>query len=219
MPLVVKVEAKGVTPQPGQVALTPEDTTAQFRVPTEGAGTEVVALRFTVCGEAGRPLAEAVSEFRNLPMPLAGNLALASSGAKVNSDSSYVEYSPEVTIDGVWETSGLHWTKRAWASRDAAAEEGHWLEITLPKPTMVSSLWVYWAIDDNNVFSARNCDVELWDGKAWKSVAQMRDNPVSTISRFSWPAQVTDKVRLHQPKSGGPASRPEIMWVSEVCLY
>lgn len=218
-PLVVRAESKGVQPQPAQVELKPEETAAQFRVTTEGAGTEVVNLRFAVCGVDGRPLAEASSEFRNLPVPPEGNLALASKGATVKSDSSYSEYSPEVTIDGVWETSGLHWTKRAWASQDAAFKDGHWLEITLPKPTAVSQMWIYWAIDDSRVFSSRNYDIEVWDGKAWQAVAQVRDNPLSTVSQHTWPSRVTEKIRIHQLKSGGPAVRPEIMWVSEVGLY
>jgi hypothetical protein len=39
------------------------------------------------------------------------------------------------------------------------------------------------------------------------------------VSRHTWPATVTDRVRIHQLEGGGPASRPHIMWVSEVCLY
>jgi hypothetical protein len=217
--LVVRAESKGVQPQPAQVELKPSESAAQFRLSMEGAGTEVFNVRFTVCGTDGKPLAEASSEFRNLPVPPENDLALASKGATVKSDSSYSEYSPEVTIDGVWETSNLHWTKRAWASQDAAFKDGHWLEITLPKPTAVSQMWIYWAIDDSRVFSSRNYDIEVWDGKAWQAVAQVRDNPLSTVSQHTWPSRVTEKVRIHQLKGGGPAVRPEIMWVSEVGLY
>jgi hypothetical protein len=69
------------------------------------------------------------------------------------------------------------------------------------------------------VFSSRNYDIEVWDGKAWQAVAQVRDNPLSTVSQHTWPSRVTEKIRIHQLKGGGPASRPEIMWVSEVGLY
>ena len=218
MPLLVKAQGSGMTPRPAQVELHPDETTATFQFDTESSGTKVVPVRFTVCAADGRPLVEAASEYRNLPVPPDGNLALASGGATVRSDSSYSEYHPDVTIDGVWDTTGLHWTAK-WASQDAAFADGHWLELTLPKPTPVSQMWIYWAIDDSRVYSARNFDIELWDGKAWKPVAQVRDNAPSTVSKLTWPSEVTQKVRLHQLKSGGPAIRPDIMWVSEVCLY
>jgi hypothetical protein len=124
-----------------------------------------------------------------------------------------------VTIDGVWETTGLHWTKAAWASADAAVQDGHWLEVKLPRPAPVSTLCVYWAIDNNSVFSSRNIDIEVPDGDGWKAVATVRDNPPSTVTRVTWPPVATDRVRLHQIKGGGPAQRPNIMWVAEVCLY
>jgi hypothetical protein len=217
-PLLVKADAGAVAVQPAQLALAADQSVAQFHVKTEGAGTAVVGVKFTVCTAEGKPLAEATSEFRNLPILPEGDLALASQGTTVRSDSSYYEYSPEVTIDGIWDTSGLHWTSR-WASADAATPDGHWLEFTLPKPTPVSQMWIYWAIDDSAVYSSRNYDIELWDGKAWQPVVQVRDDPPSTVSKHTWPSQVTQKIRLHQLKGGGPASRPNIMWVTEVGLY
>ncbi|MEN6404767.1 MAG: discoidin domain-containing protein, partial [Armatimonadia bacterium] len=216
--LTVRAKAAGVAVMPQEVALGAEETVATFRISQVQERTDVIKVDFSIL-QGGRPVAEAGSEFRNIPMPPPDQLALLSKGAQVEADSTYSGYSPDVTIDGVWETSGLHWTKKAWASQDAAAEDGHWLEITLPAPKPVSQAWIYWAIDNNNVFSSQNYDIELWDGKQWKPVVQVRDNPPSTVSKHTWPSQVTQKVRIHQLKDGGPASRPNIMWVSEVALY
>jgi len=80
----------------------------------------------------------------------------------VTADSSYDGYKPAVTIDGVWEATGLHWTQAAWASADQATEEGHWLEIRLPKTTALSQAVIYWAIDNDQVMSSRNYDLQVW---------------------------------------------------------
>lgn len=217
-PLTIRARGARVQIEPAQVTLPPQQSVAQFRVRAEGDQTEIVQLRFVI-EMAGRAVAEAGSEFRHLPMPPPHPLATLAHGATATADSSYSGYRPETAIDGVWETSGLHWTQKAWASQDAATEDGHWLEIKLPRPMAVSQAWVYWAIDNNLVFTARHYDVEIWDGKAWQTVAQVRDNPPSTVTVTTWPSQVTERVRLHQLKSGGAAIRPEIMWVTEVGLY
>lgn len=219
MPLRVRATGEKVTLEPAEVTLGAEESAATFRATAAGNSNEVVKVHFAVLTAAGQQLAATQAEFRVLPIPPPGNLALASAGATVASDSSYSEYTPTVTTDGVWETTGLHWTKAAWASADAAVKDGHWLEIKLPRPVPVSKLWVYWAIDSNSVFSARNVDVEVPDGAGWKVVASVRDNPPSTVTQLTWPAVTTDRVRLHQLKDGGPAQRPNIMWVGEVCLY
>ena len=216
--LTVKATGAGAQVEPAQVVLKPQESVAQFCVKALGDSTEVVQLRFAV-EMNGQEVAQANSEFRNLPMPPPNPLATLAKGATATADSSYSGYSPEVAIDGVWETTGLHWTQRAWASQDAARDEGHWLEIKLPKPTAIAQAWLYWAIDDNLVFSSRNYDIETWDGKGWQPAAQVRDNPLSTVTVSKWAPRTTDRVRIHQLKSGGAARRPEIMWVTEVGLY
>ncbi len=216
--VTVQARADGAQVVPDAVTLAPQEETARFRVQADPRKTTIIPVWFEVSVQ-GRKVAEVTSEFRNLPPPPPGQVALLSRGATVTADSSYSGYSPEVAIDGVWETSGLHWTKKAWASQDAAYPEGHWLEIKLPHPAALSQAWLYWAIDNNHAFSSRDYDIELWDGKVWQAVARVRDNPLSTVTVTSWPSQVTERVRIHQLKGGGPASRPEIMWVTEVCLY
>lgn len=218
-PLVVKATGAGAAIEPARVQLAPDQDSALFRVAGREGMTEVVDVQFGVSTTHGRLVAEVASEFRALPKPPDGDAALLSLGATVVADSSYSQYSPETAIDGVWETSALHWTRKAWASADRADKGGHWLEIRLAKPTAVSEAWVYWAIDNNNVFCSRNYDIEIWEEEAWKSVVQVRDNPPSTVSKHTWPSRVTGKVRVHQLDAGGPASRPHIMWLTEVCLY
>lgn len=219
MALTVQAAAPGLKIEPTTVALGPDQSTARFSIPLANASTEVIKVAFTVLSAEGRSLAETASEFRVLPLPPDGNLSLAKNGATATADSSYSGYSPATTIDGVWETTGLHWTQAAWASSDAAVKDGHWLEIKLPRAVPVSKLWVYWAIDNNHVFSARNYDLEVPAGTGWKVVASVRDNPPSTVTVTQWPAVTTDRLRIHQLKDGGPAVRPNIMWVAEACLY
>jgi hypothetical protein len=216
--LTVRGEGPGLTLDPAELTLGPNDTEATFNVKLQGTSAEIRNLVFKVFSE-GRLLAHAEAEVRNLPAPPAGDLALASRGATVTSDSSYSGYDPAVTIDGVWETSGLHWTKKAWASADRAIEGGHWLEIKLPQPAPISLIWIYWAIDNSNVFSSRDYNVQVWQEGAWRTVVEARQAPLNTVAQHTWPVTTTDRVRINQLPGGGPASRPHIMWVAEVGLF
>ena len=219
-PTTLVVKAAGPLPvEPPEVRLGPADATAEFRVAAPPGRTTVADLEFTVWTEQGRRLDAGTAEFRHLPPPPEGDMALAEKGATASADSSYSGYSPDVTIDGVWETSALHWTKRAWASQDHAGEEGHWLEIRFPEARTLSELWIYWAVDNQPVYSSVHYEVQFWTGTAWQTVLAVRDNPRSTVSQHTWPPTSTDRVRLWQPKGGGPAVRPNIFWISEVCLF
>lgn len=218
LPLTVRGEVAGLTVTPAEQTLGPDETEAVFEVNLQEGMTEIRNLVFKVYTE-GQLMEQLEAELRNLPAPPAGDIALAAQGAKATSDSSYSGYDPAVTIDGVWETSGLHWTKKAWASADRASEDGHWLEITLPEPVPVSLIWIYWAIDNSHAFSAQNYDIQVWQEDAWRTVAEARQMPLSTVSQHSWPSTVTDRVRIHQLPGGGPVSRPNIMWVAEVGLF
>lgn len=219
MPLVVHATAEGANVDPRSVALDGDDPAAEFSVSGQAADGTVHQLHFSITTPEGKPLAEVAAEFRDLPVPPEGDLALATAGASVAADSSYSGYYPAVTIDGVWDPRGLHWTEAAWASADRAGEEGHWLEVRLPEAVPLSQAVVYWAIDKDQIMSSRSYDVQVWVSNAWQTVAEVRDAPLSTVSRHEWPPLNSDRLRLHQLPGGGPAGRPDIMWIAEVCLY
>lgn len=219
LPLVVRPRAGDLEISPAEVPLGPADTTAEFRVPLKDEYTDVGALTFTVLDGEGRLLDEGRAQFMHVPPPPDADLALAERGVTVTTDSVYSQYSAEPIIDGVWRATGLHWLKKAWASRDSAGDEGHWLEIQLPEPTPVSEAWIYWNIEGGQVYTARNYDVQVWENDAWRTVAQARDTAPATVTRHEWPVVTTDRVRVHQHQGGGAAIRPHIMWVTEVCLY
>lgn len=219
-PATLKVQAsgEGVYVEPAEIVVAAHENSVLFNIRPQAGMARVVPVFFTIM-KNGQPVETATAEFRHVPPPPPYAQSLLALGATIQADSSYPGgYSPEVAIDGVWETTGLHWTKKAWASQDMAQEEGHWLEITLPRPMPVAQAWIYWAIDNERVFSSRHYDIELWEGQAWRSVAQIRDNPLSTVTISSWPAQTTQRVRIRQLRGGGPQSRPNIMWIAEIFL-
>lgn len=145
--------------------------------------------------------------------------SLLARGATIQADSSYPGgNSPEVAIDGVWETTGLHWTKKAWALSGCGIGRRALAGDHIALADACSAGVDYWAIDNERVFSSRNYDIELWEEQAWRSVAQIRDNPLSTVTISSWPAQTTQRVRIRQLMGGGPQSRPHIMWIAEIFL-
>lgn len=219
MALKVAASAQGLSIQPAEAALGPEQSTATFSVSLSQAPPEVVELRFTAMNENGRVLVETTSHLNYAPPPPPGDLALAGLGAAVKTDSSYPHYTPAPIIDGVWETAKLPWAQKAWASSDRALPEGHWVEIALPRPVELSQIWIYWAFDNDRVWCSHSYDVEVWENGAWRQVASVRKGPERTVSRHQWAKVTTDKVRVHQLPEGGPSNRPNIMWVSEVCLY
>ncbi len=74
-----------------------------------------------------------------------------------------------------------------------------WLEIAFDRPRKISAVTVYtiafssWTPADSGI---RDWDVQLWDGKAWKTIDTVKDNVrVSRTSRLKRPT-ATEKIRI-----------------------
>ena len=112
--------------------------------------------------------------------------------------------------------SGLHWTKQAWASRDS--REPHWLEVRFAQPAQVSRVWLYWAVDGARVQASRAYTILGLTGQGTVELARVEDAPGGvTVSRHEFPPTLLHGVRVEQPEGGGPAHRPGIMWLREIC--
>jgi hypothetical protein len=146
-----------------------------------------------------------------------GNVALASTGTKVATDSNYTEYTPASLTDGVTETTGLDWRQAAWAS--AENDQEHWIELTFPKPTPVSRVAIYWNSENKVTYTSRSYQVQAWVNEAWQTVAAMQGQAVMPVSTHSFAPVTTAKLRILQAAHGGAADRPDLMWVSEVKAF
>ena len=187
--------------------------TFQAEIPADAPAKmyEVSAVVRDEVRELARPSAFAIYFPRTSS---GGNLALASLGTSVAVDSCYSTYTAKPLIDGVVRTNGLHWTDAAWASADAG--EPHWIELTFPRPERVGKVVLYWSIDNGKAFPSRAYKVQWLDGSGWKDAASVVNNPPRVLTVHAFQPVKTRKLRVWQPVAGGPASRPHIMWVSEI---
>jgi hypothetical protein len=164
------------------------------------------------------------------PFPLAGpkrisiapRPAVASAGAQVPEgtevtvDSDFEGYPPVPLTDGKINPKTDDWTAVAWASAEEATE--HWITLQFRAPQRVGQVTLYWALDNGAYLNSRNVVVEVRQAGQWSPVTATGTevSPERTTVRFA-PVTV-EAVRIRQPIGGGPATRPNIMWVSEVSL-
>jgi hypothetical protein len=147
-----------------------------------------------------------------------GDLALASRGARASCDiAGRHDECPEALNDGDLDTCGPGWMD-SWMPRPATPD-GHWMEIQLPRPVPVAKAWICWAVADPHACSARDYDLEVWEGGRWASVVTVRQAAPTLSSHHAWRAVVTDRVRVHQLAGGGPGMAPNSLCVAEICLY
>lgn len=147
-----------------------------------------------------------------------GNVALASMGAKVSVSSSFGGYESTAALnDGVTTMPGDSvGPDISWAS--AEVDSDHWVEVTLPQPTEISEVSVYWAAYTHVTHTPRHFEVQIPDGTEWQAVyASPADGekvgPVTT-ARFA-PVKVS-KFRIFMPKGQGSTSRPNLLWIGEI---
>ncbi len=137
-------------------------------------------------------------------------------GTKVTVDSNYSGYNPGPLVDGKINPKTEDWTAVAWASAEGPAE--HWIQLDLPASRKVSLVKVHWAWDNGAYFTSRKIAVQvLRDGK-WRPVADDKVTPAEdgSISSVGFAPTETSAIRILQSPEGGPAGRPQIMWVTEV---
>ncbi len=145
------------------------------------------------------------------------NWALAANGGKPSADSLYAQYRLEPLNDGLQMYVGRDFTRRATATTET--EEPHWVQVTFPGPRPVSRVVIYWAAEDDTLFSSRRFEVQAQVDEEWVSVAQLTEPDPTFFSVAQFDELQTTAVRILQPPGGGPAQRPNLLWVSEVEAY
>ncbi len=211
--LEARLTPEGVT-TPTQIALQPDATTARFCVPRRVDGTQRTLTILATDG-AGTEYARAETTFWDEPPMPTGDVALASAGAKVSTDSSYSGYSPETLIDGVKDTAGLHWTKAAWASTDSSGP--HWVQVDFPEPRTIGQVVIYWSLDASRLHTSRDYVVTALTDAGPVELARVGGQEPSSASIHRSDAMSARGIRIEQAARGGPEHRPGIMWIRDVC--
>ena len=143
------------------------------------------------------------------------DLALAP-GAQALTDSCYQGYTPKPLTDGLVDVKDVSWSEAAWASAESEGE--HWVEIVLPQAVPVKTVILQWSLD-GGVWASRKYSVQVFAEGAWRDVASVEDGEAAEYAVHAFDPVATHRVRVLQPKGGGPAGRPMIMWVREVEVY
>ncbi len=147
-----------------------------------------------------------------------GNVALAALGATVKVDSSFPGYESLVCVnDGITALSGTSCGNDVtWASLEVPAD--HWVEVTLPKPTPIKEVTVYWAAYTDVAHTATQFQVQIPDGEGWRAVysspAEGEKPGRVTTARFA--PETVSKFRVFMPAGKGSATRPNLLWVAEI---
>lgn len=177
----------------------------------------VVAAAPVLAEDQGQDLLTQVA-----PVATDVNWALQANGGTVQADSNFGGYHPDVVNDGELndQVETNRWADVAWAS--AETETDHWLEIDLAGQKTIGGVSIFWARDMGKWHASSNIVVQYWDGSKWVDVAKYasdRDTTNVYSTSFTFVPVKTDKVRIFQPKGGGPISRPNLMWVAEVQVW
>jgi len=201
---------------PESITLEPGVKAASFRVRCVMDGMQrTLTVRATRDSET--VLGQTETSYWDEPQAPAADLALATVNAAVSAESSYGGgYSPEALIDGVTAVEGLHWTKRAWASRDNGSP--HWIQIDLPEPARISRVAIYWNMEEGRTYTSSTYRVIGLCADGPRELSQIEDQQIRSVSMHEFEPLVVKGVRIDQPANGGPPSRPGIMWVREVCV-
>ena len=115
---------------------------------------------------------------------------------------------------------GSRWSngkpETSWASEDADRE--HWVDFRWSTAQTVAAVKAYWC-EGRFRTTSRQFRVETLADNEWVIQAEVKQNEQPLCNLVQFPAVVTNGLRLVQPRGGGCADRPNVLWVSEVEIY
>ncbi len=200
-------EALSIEPQPGMVRVAADLPDLEY-----GKHEIVLSARDT------SPQANTAEVRLQFQRQDTTNVALASLGATVTTDSCFPDYESLAPInDGNTTLPGDSCGNDVtWAS--AETEDDHWAQVTLPKPTSLKEVTVYWAAYTATPHSPQQFELQVQQGDAWVSVYQSpaegeKAQPVTTV-RFA--PQTVSAFRIYMPGGKGSVGRPKLLWIAEI---
>jgi len=137
------------------------------------------------------------------------------SRVRVDVDSTYSGYTTKPLADGVRDTKGIAWNEAAWASEETGGP--HWVRIAFPEPTTIHAMAIYWNIEGGVTYTSRRGTVIGWTESGEKvALGEFTNaNPVA-VTRVEFPPRKLKQIELRQPSRGGSATRPNLLWLSEI---
>ena len=150
---------------------------------------------------------------------LNGDASFARDGrARVEVDSTYAGYTIRPLTDGVRDTTGVAWNDAAWASDETGGP--HWVKITFPDPTVVRALEIYWNIEGGVTYTSQRGTVVGWTEAGEKvTLGEFTNHQPVPATRIEFQPRKLKAIELLQPSRGGPETRPNLMWLSEIEVH
>lgn len=213
----VAVSIDGDAADPSQVVVErigERQVRISVRLPEMVYGDHVVAVGVT--DRAPEPnVLKATVRFRTAA---AGNCALASEGATIAVDSALDGYeSPVALNDGAARLPGHACLNDvSWASAEMPGD--HWIEVDFGRPRLLREVVVHWSPYRGICHAARRARVQVPAGGEWVELETKRidGSSRSCQSIFRFVPTRLERLRVCQRSGGGPAERPNLMWVIEV---
>lgn len=121
-----------------------------------------------------------------------------------------------VLLDGKVMTPGETTFGCTWASVEEPGD--HWLVLAWPQdqPRTLRGVQISWANYQATFWTARKLLVQTWQSGRWVTQKTAEDLPATAASTVEFAPVKTTRLRLLQPDGKGHASRPNIMWLTEV---
>lgn len=138
-------------------------------------------------------------------------------GTRLMPSSCYAGYTVAPLVDGIEDRADLHWSRAAWASSDEV-DGDTWLQITLPEPRRGGELIITWATDSGITHVSQDYRVQTRSGGGdWQTIGSASRTTDDT-STHTLPDEAFTELRLIQPRDGGAAERPGLMWIAQLEL-
>ena len=162
------------------------------------------------------------------PSPQSTPPAVAASGPVVNLkpraevDSSYDGYNAKPLTDGVTDVRrvrAMRYNQGNWVS--AESPEPHWISLTLERPALVTTVYVYWGFDRDRFMPSRQVELQVPEGTGdgWRTIARLETSGHYDRAAFEFEPVLASALRIVQPAQQGPSNRPFVMWVREVEVF
>jgi len=84
------------------------------------------------------------------------------------------------------------------------------------QPTQVGRVHIFWAPEKGFLCTSRRYDIEALVADQWQKLVEVEQAEERRLNVHRFEPVTVERLRILQHSGGGPAFRPNIMWVAEV---